>query len=234
MRSKIYIAIGLLGVGLLAAVAPNSAGAATSAPPGVYASSDDLAAVSALTGLSAADASSFAGLQAAVESIGSELSVDSAVTSFWIEPTRGGVLVIGLRNLGASSTVLASLPVALRPETRFVQQQFSEAELGAAASAVAGTYAEAGIPAYGSVDVRAQQASVTLDQKTPVAALPTSIISGSTTAIDGGVPVTVRVGDVPTPAATIYAGLVGTLCTTGFTVVHTSGNARSYYSCPLR
>lgn len=46
----------------------------------------------------------------------------------------------------------------------------------------------------------------------------------SITVGNGVVPVTVSVGDVPTPAASIYAGLVGTACTTGFTVVHTSGS----------
>ena len=223
MRFKVYVAAGLLGLGLLAAAAPTAANAVSSPAPGQSSASDDLAAVSELTGLSGAQASSFAGLQSAVESIGSQLSSNPAVTSFWIEPTGGGSLVIGLRDVRGASAVLASLPTALRSQAEFVQQQFSESELGAAASSVAGTYAKAGTPAYGSVDVRAQQASVTLDRNAAARTLPLSQSTVNTTVGAGTVPVTVTVGDVPTPAATIYAGLVGTGCTTGFSIVHTSG-----------
>jgi hypothetical protein len=218
MRYKLFGCIAAIFVGL--AGASPASGAAPQAPITATAPSGDVGAVARLNGLTLAQAVDFASLQSTVEGIGVSLSNNPAVTSYWIEPANSGMLVVGLRDLTNEGAVIASLPASLQSRVRFVQQRYSELELGIAANEVALSYTKQSVPAYGSVDVRAQSASVTLDNQS---ASQARIQAHPVTASAGGVPVSVSVGDIPQPASTIYAGLAGSGCTSGFSVEHTSG-----------
>lgn len=155
-------------------------------------------------------------LQAEVESVARDLSVDPRVTAFWID-TNDGLwrLSIGVRSLKSSSAIMKMLPVALRTHTGFVQQTYSEEELATATVAAQRSLLAAGYAVDGSVDVRGETGVLTLEAG--ASATSASIARGT------GPSVVIEIGEPSRPSGTYYAGQSMSTCTTGFTVVHSSG-----------
>ena len=208
----------------LALTAGAFASPANAAPPDDGARAADVAGAAAALNIGLDEASARATVQELAEQAGEALSANPEVSAFWLEDPPSTALVVATRPGSKLRISELDLPPELARSAKLVAVKHSEAELAATATAVGRAAQDRARPVTVHVDVRRQVVEVTAADAASAAEVTADVQSDPMPAPDA---VTVTVDDLAQPAAaTIYAGMAGSACTTGFTVVRTSDGRR--------
>lgn len=220
------VSMRMIGAAVVALVLAAGAYAvpATAAPGDDGARAADVAGSAIALNLTSAEAATRADVQELAEQSGEVLSGNPEVAAFWLEDPPSTALVVATR-LGSKLRITdLGLPPGLAKNARLVAVKHSEADLAATATAVGRAAQGRGRPVTVHVDVRSQVVEVTAADAASAAEVAADVQANPVPAADA---VTVTVDDLAHPAAaTIYAGMAGSGCTTGFTVVRTSDSKR--------
>lgn len=220
------VSMRMIGAAVVALVLAAGAYAvpATAAPGDDGARAADVAGSAIALNLTSAEAATRADVQELAEQSGEVLIGNPEVAAFWLEDPPSTALVVATR-LGSKLRITdLGLPPGLAKNARLVAVKHSEADLAATATAVGRAAQGRGRPVTVHVDVRSQVVEVTAADAASAAEVAADVQANPVPAADA---VTVTVDDLAHPAAaTIYAGMAGSGCTTGFTVVRTSDSKR--------